>query len=332
MIKFLHPELLWLLFALPLIAWLAGRKSKASAMLFPTTHVAAVLGKASKHNPFRWLTRLRLLTLALLILAISRPQLGRMQSEIDASGIDIILALDISTSMNALDFRLKGREVRRIEAVKAAVERFIHDRPNDRIALLMFAAKPYLMSPLTLDHEFLLDRLYTVDTGMIEDGTAIGTALARSTRQLNDRKAKSKVVVLLTDGENNTGRIAPLQAAEAAVPLNVKVYTIGAGTRGIAPIMAKDNLGRNVRVRQEVHIDEETLTKIAELTGGKYFRATDLNELEGVYAEIDQLEKSTRKIQGFTLEKEFFPQLLTLALLLLLLEVLLSQTRMLKIP
>ena len=332
MIKILHPELLWLLLTLPLIAWLAGRKSKTSAMLFPTTHIAASLGKYSKHNPFRWLTRLRLLTLALLILAISRPQLGRVQTEIDASGIDIILALDVSTSMDALDFKLKGREVRRIEAVKAAVEKFVQDRPNDRIALLMFAAKPYLMSPLTLDHDFLLDRLYQIDTGMIEDGTAIGTALARSIRQLHDREAKSKVIVLLTDGENNAGRISPLQAAETAVPLGVKIYTIGAGTRGIAPIIRKDNLGRSVRARAEVNIDEDTLTKIAEETGGEYFRATDLNELESVYAEIDQLEKSKRTIQGFTLEKELFPYFLMGALGLLLLEILLSQTRLLKIP
>lgn len=332
MIKFLHPELLWLLLAIPLLAWLLGRKSRSSAMLFPTTSIAAILGKNSHQNPLRWLTHLRLLTLVLMIIAISRPQMGRYQSEIDASGIDIILALDVSTSMDALDFKLKGREVRRIEAVKAAVEKFILDRPNDRIALLMFAAKPYLMSPLTLDHNFLLDRLYNIDTGIIEDQTAIGTALARSIRQLTDREAKSKVVVLLTDGENNAGKISPIQAAETAVPLNVRVYTIGAGTRGIAHMIRKDRFGRNVRVQGEVNIDEETLTQIADTTGGRYFRATDLNELKAVYAEIDQLEKSTRTIQGFTLEKELFPFLLIAGLILLFIEILLSQTRMLKIP
>ena len=332
MIRLLHPELLWLLALIPLLALLTGRRASTSSLLFPNTDIAAVLGKQAIQNPFRWLSRLRFLVLALLVLAVARPQLGRTQSEISAKGIDIILALDISTSMNALDFRLKGREVRRIEAVKSAIEKFVEDRPDDRIALLAFAAKPYLLSPLTLDHEFILDRLYSVDKGVIEDGTAIGTALARSVRQLADRNVKSRIVILLTDGENTRGKITPIQAAEIAKTLDTKVYTIGAGSRGIAKVMAKDNFGRDVMVRQQVRIDEETLQKIADLTGGAYFRATDLNELENVYATIDQMEKTSKTIQGFTVEQEFFPYLLAAALIVLLLEILLSQTRLLKLP
>lgn len=332
MIRLLHPEFLWLLALIPVLAILAGKRAATASLLFPNTDIAAVLGKQAIQNPFRWLTRLRLLALALLILAIARPQLGRTQSEISASGIDIILALDISTSMNALDFRLKGREVRRIEAVKTAIEKFVEDRPDDRIALLVFAAKPYLLSPLTLDHEFILDRLYSVDTGTIEDGTAIGTALARSVRQLVDRDVKSRVVILLTDGENTRGRITPMQAAEIAKTLDTKVYTIGAGSRGIAKVMVKDNFGRDVIARQQVRIDEETLQNIASLTGGSYFRATDLNELENVYATIDEMEKTTKTIQGFSVEQEYFPYLLIAGLLVLLLEILLSQTRLLKLP
>jgi len=332
MIRFLHPELLWLFALIPVLAILLGKRSSTSALLFSNTDIAAVVGKQAIQNPFRWLTRLRYLSMALLILAVARPQLGRTQSEISAKGIDIILALDISTSMNALDFRLKGREVRRIEAVKSAVEKFVNDRPDDRIALLVFAAKPYLLSPLTLDHEFVLDRLYSVDTGYIEDGTAIGTALARSVRQLVDRDVKSKVVILLTDGENNKGKISPIQASEIAKTLDTKVYTIGAGSRGIAKVLTKDNLGRDVVVRQQVQIDEDTLQKIADMTGGTYFRATDLNELDNVYKTIDQMEKTSRTIQGFTVEREFFPYLLIAALLMLLFEITLSQTRLLKLP
>lgn len=332
MIRLLHPEWLWLLALLPLLAFLLGRQASTSALLFPSTDIAAAIGRSSHQNPFRWLSRLRFLALALLVIALARPQLGRTQSEISASGVDIVLALDLSTSMNALDFRLKGREVRRIDAVKSAVEQFVRDRTDDRLALLVFAAKPYLLSPLTLDHEFILDRLYSVDTGVIEDGTAIGTALARSVRLMADRDVKSRVVILLTDGENNRGRINPVQAAEIAQTLNTRVYTIGAGSRGLARVMAKDTLGRDVVVRQPVQIDEETLEKIADMTGGSYFRATDLDELQSVYQTIDSLEKTTRTLQGFSVEKELFPYLLLAALLLILLEILLSQTRLIKLP
>ncbi len=332
MLRFLHPELLWLLALVPLLALLTGKLGKSASVLFPNTGIAAVVGKLSQKNPFQWLTRLRYLALALLIVALARPQIGREQSEIRASGIDIILAIDASSSMNAMDFELRGRQVRRIEAVKAAVERFVDDRPNDRIALLMFAAKPYLASPLTLDHDFLDDRLRLIDTGVIEDGTAIGMAIASSVRRLNDREAKSKVVVLLTDGENTAGKISPLQAAETAATLDVKVYTIGAGTRGQAPVQTTDQFGRNRTVMTRVNIDEETLTEIANMTGGIYFRATDLNELENVYEQIDELETTTRTIQGFSVEEEWFPKLLIAALVILLIEVILAQTRWYKLP
>jgi len=332
MINWLHSNFLWLLLLIPLLALLLGRKGNVASILFPSTQIIRTFHKTSHKNPFRWLIRLRFLALIFLILALARPQLGRMQKEIEASGIDIVLALDVSSSMNALDFKLRGKEVRRIEAVKAAVEKFTKDRPNDRIALMMFAAKPYLMSPLTLDHDFLLDRLYRIDTGIIEDGTAIGTALARSVRRLNELEAKDRVVILLTDGENNRGRITPLQAAETAIPFGIKVYTIGAGSEGIAPMIVKDQFGRDVRINQEVRIDEEALQEIAELTGGKYFRATDLNELESIYREIDQLEKTTRSIQGFTVEKELFSFLLAAALILVFLELILRQTTHLKLP
>jgi Ca-activated chloride channel homolog len=327
-----HPEFLWLLLLLPLLAWLIGRRGQSPALVFPTTLIAASLGSLARRKPFNWLFPLRLLALACVILAIARPQLGHSHAEVQASGIDIMMAIDVSTSMNALDFRHGGRETRRIDAVKIVGEEFIRNRPNDRIALMMFASKPYLMTPLTLDHEFLLSRLYTINTGIIEDGTAIGTALARSLRRITDRESASKIVILLTDGENNAGPIAPLQAADIAANLGIRVYTIGAGSRGVAPIVVKDRFGRDVRIQQEVNIDEETLTQIAELTGGKYYRATDLGELQQIYREIDQLEKSTRTIQGFSVNRELFPWLLLAALALIAIEVALANTRLLKLP
>jgi Ca-activated chloride channel family protein len=330
--RILHPEWLWLLLLLPLVALLRGRRGAAPALFFPSTGIAAAIGKSSKHRPGAWLLGLRLISITLIVLAMARPQLGKTHTEVEASGIDILLAIDLSTSMNALDFRYKGREIRRIDAVKQVVENFAQARPNDRLALLVFAAKPYLLTPLTLDHSFLLDRLAKIDTGVIEDGTAIGTALGRSLRRINDQNSKSKVVILLTDGENNAGSLSPMQAAEAAVPLGIKVYTIGAGTRGIAPIVVKDRMGRQVRVNTEVRIDEDLLTRMALATGGRYFRATDMQELEKVYQEIDTLERTTRTLQGFTLEKELFPLLLAAALLSLLLEIALKNTRLISLP
>jgi Ca-activated chloride channel homolog len=186
--------------------------------------------------PDDWLSALRLLVLALLILGLARPQFGRGTTEVDASGIDIVLAVDVSGSMEALDFELAGRPVSRIEVVKQVVSRFIEDRPNDRIGLVAFAGRPYLVSPLTLDHDWLQQRLDQVRIGMVEDGTAIGSAIASSVNRLREQEAKSRIVILLTDGMNNAGKVPPALAAEAAESLGIKVYTIGAGTRGNAPM------------------------------------------------------------------------------------------------
>jgi len=332
MLRFAHPEWLWLLALIPVLAWLGGRVSRSGALLFPSTHLIAALGKRPRRTALGFNPRLRHLTLTILILALARPQTGHQFSEIQASGIDIVLVIDVSTSMNAMDFQVDNKRVRRIDAVKLVVDQFIDDRPNDRLALLMFASKPYMMSPLTLDHMFLTERLSRIETGVIEDGTAIGTALASAVRRLHDQPSKSRIVILLTDGENNAGKINPMQAAEVAATLKIKVYTIGAGSRGQAPVQVTDDAGRTRTLMMNVDIDEDGLTRIANLTGGRYFRATDTQGLKDIYAEIDRLETTTRKVQGFTLSREYFPYLLGLALLLLVGEVAASQTRWLKLP
>ncbi|OQX53591.1 MAG: hypothetical protein B5M48_03170 [Candidatus Omnitrophica bacterium 4484_213] len=209
---------------------------------------------------------LRIIALCLIAVALSRPQEPLEETKIETEGIDIVLALDVSTSMLAEDFTLRGKRVNRLDAVKDVVQKFIQGRENDRIGLVAFAAQAYTVSPLTLDYNWLLQNLERVKIGMIEDGTAIGLGLASSLNRLKDTKAKSKVVILLTDGRNNAGDISPSLAAEAARSLEIKVYTIGAGTRGLAPYPARDFFGNKVYQSIKIDIDEDTLIDIASKT------------------------------------------------------------------
>jgi Ca-activated chloride channel family protein len=326
--RFLHPELLWLLTLLPLLAFLYGRKGGAPALLFSTTSLASSLAGARKTRPGTLHFLLRLAVLFLLILALARPQWGSSTTEIEASGIDILLAVDVSGSMEAMDFTLGGRPANRLEVVKKVVDEFIEQRPNDRIGLLAFAGRPYLVSPLTLDHSWLRKRLESLQIGMAEDGTAIGSAIGSGTNRLRDRKSKSRILILLTDGMNNSGRIPPLIAAEAAETLNIKVYTIGAGTRGEAPMPVSDNFGRKRIVRVQVDIDEKTLTEVAEKTGAIYFRATDTASLSKIYEEINKMETTTRTIKKFESYRELFLYFVLGALVLLSLEVFLSRKKL----
>ena len=214
--RFLHPEFLWLLSLLPLLAILRGRRSAAPALVFSSTSIAAILAEGRKTGPGNLIAALRLLGLGLLILAFARPQLGNTTTEIEASGIDILLAVDVSGSMEALDFTLKGKAANRLDVVKSVMNTFIMERPNDRIGLLAFSGRPYMVSPLTLDHDWLVQRLDSLSIGMIEDGTAIGSAIGSGLNRLRDRDAKSRIMILLTDGMNNAGTVPPLVAAEAA--------------------------------------------------------------------------------------------------------------------
>jgi Ca-activated chloride channel family protein len=290
------------------------------------------IGRVRRRSPGRWMNALRLLALAAFIVALARPRLGSEHTEVQASGIDIMLAVDVSGSMEAMDFKLNGKRVTRIEAVKDVVARFIKDRPNDRIGLIAFAGKPYLMAPLTLDHEYLLKRLEQVSLGQIEDGTAIGSAAVSAVKRLAKQKAKSKIVVLLTDGMNNSGTASPEIAAETAKTLGIKIYTIGAGTRGQAPIPVKDMWGRRHLTMAKVDIDEKTLQKMADATGGKYFRATDTDSLQKIYDVINKLEKTKRKIQHFSNYHEIFAWVLVPGLFFLALELALAATRYRRVP
>ncbi len=326
--RFLHPELLWLLALLPVIAFFYSKKGAAPALLFSTTSIVKTLGNGRKVKPGKLSLILRLITLSLLIVAIARPQLGSSTTEIEASGIDILLAVDVSGSMEAMDFTLGGNPANRLDVVKKVVDEFIEQRPNDRIGLLAFAGRPYLISPLTLDHDWLRKRLESLSIGMVEDGTAIGSAIGSGANRLRDRKAKSRIMILLTDGVSNVGRIPPLAAAEAAETLGIKVYTIGAGTRGEAPIPVVDNFGRKRLVQAKVDIDEKTLKEVAEMTGAMYFRATDTKSLTRIYEEINTMETTTRTIKKFENYRELFPWFVLAVLIVLGLEIYQTRKRM----
>jgi Ca-activated chloride channel family protein len=290
--------------------------------------VAKAVSENRKVNPGRFLPWLRLAALGLLILAMARPQWGNSKTEVEASGIDILLAVDVSGSMQAIDFQLEDKAVDRLTAVKAVVEKFIEERPNDRMGLVAFAGRPYMVCPLTLDHDWLQLRLHSLQTGMIEDGTAIGSAIVAGVNRLRDQEAKSRIVILLTDGVNNAGKAAPLTAAEAAETMKIKVYTIGAGRRGVAPMPAEDQFGRKRIIRAQVDIDEKTLGKIAEMTGARYFRATDTQSLKNIYEEINAMETTTRRIKHFDRYRELFSWLVFAALVLLGAELFITRRRL----
>ena len=326
--RFLHPEILWLLTLLPLLALIKGRRGPAPALIFSTTAIAATLAQGRRTSPGNIMTAIRLLAIGLLIVALARPQLGNTTTEIKASGIDILLAVDLSGSMQAMDFTLHGQPADRLDVVKSVVDQFIDARPNDRIGLVAFASKPYMVSPLTLDHDWLRKRLESLSIGMVEDGTAIGSAIGAGINRLREKDAKSRIMILLTDGMNNAGKVPPLVAAEAAETLKIKIYTIGVGTRGEALMPATDTFGRKRLVRMKVDIDEDTLTKVAQMTGARYFRATDTQSLQKIYDEINSMETTTRTIKNFEHYREMFPFPLIAALLLLALELVRNQRRL----
>ena len=278
------------------------------------------------------LIALRVLIIILLVLALARPQSGKAHSKVTTEGIDIVLALDVSGSMLAEDFNLKNKRRNRLYVAKEVVKDFIEWRENDRIGMVVFAGQAYTQCPLTLDYDVLLQFLEKVEIGMVEDGTAIGSAIGVCVNRLKSSKAKSKVVILLTDGRNNAGGIDPLTAAELAKTFGMKIYTVGAGTKGLAPYPVKNLFGLKTYRSIQIDIDEEGLTEIAKITGGKYFRATDTASLQEVYRQIDTLEKTKMEEAKYTEYSELFPYLLIPALGIFLFEVVLANTRFRRIP
>ena len=326
---FAHPLFLLLLLAVPALAWHAWRRGqdRTASVLFSDTAAAETVA------PTMWVrlrglpTALQLGALALGILALARPQIRDVVQERTAEGIDIILVLDLSTSMKAEDFRPN-----RFEAAKDVGSRFIDGRVSDRIGLIVFAAQAYTQAPLTLDYDFLKQMLRDVQMGLIEDGTAIGTALATATARLRDSEAESKVIILLTDGQNNRGEVDPATAADVAAALGVKVYAIGVGAEG------RDAFGRSIPnymqqiLPQSAQIDEEMLTTVAEKTGGRYFRATDREALAAIYDEISELETTEVEETTYLDIDERYRLFLWPAFGLLLLSVMLSTTRLRRVP
>ena len=278
------------------------------------------------------LVALRIGAIVLLVIGLMRPQKGIEETKIETDGIDIILALDVSGSMQAEDFTINGKRQNRLEVVKNVVRDFIKKRTNDRIGLVVFAGRAYMQCPITLDYGILLQFLDKIKIGMIEDGTAVGDGVATALSRIKDIKAKSKVVILLTDGVNNAGKIDPANSAELAKALGVKVYTIGAGSKGRVPYPAKDFFGNKTYQWVSINLDEASLQNIAKTTGGKYFRATDTESLKKIYKEIDCLEKTKIEIESYTEYKEFFSGFVLAALALLLIEMVLRNTRFRTLP
>ena len=341
---FANPNLLWFLAALPILAIMRSSMGKNGSVIFSSVAIAK---KAARRNRARVGTirfTLTLLALALLIIALARPRLGKGYSEREESGIDIALTIDVSGSMAALDFTQNSTNpLTRMDAVKMVIDEFIRKRPNDRIGMIAFATNPFVVSPMTLNHDWLKSNLERVEIGVIDsNGTAIGTAIATATNRLRALKnAKSRVIILLTDGENNSGQITPIAAAEAAASFNIKIDTIAVGKSGAVPYAASDSTGRVVKDRygrpvyagrQVSSVDETTLKKISEITGGKFYRAQNMSELRNIYSDIDSLEKTKVKLRSFTTYDELFQYFALAALGVLGIKLLLINTRLRTLP
>ena len=326
---FAQPYWLFLLALLPLLAafeWWHGRRRR-SGLRFSSISAAGFAPKSIWTRIRALPSVLRYGAIVLGILALARPQERNVVEERFAEGVDIMMILDTSTSMRAQDF-----SPNRFEAARDVAAEFIGNRTSDRVGLVVFAAKAYTQTPLTLDYDFLLRMLEEVEVGVIEDGTAIGTAIAMGVNRLKESTAKSKVIILLTDGQNNRGEIDPVTASEVAETMDVRIYSIGVGAYGEAPFLFDDPFGGQRRRMVPVEIDEEMLTTVAEKTGGQYFRATNKQALSEVYDEIGELEKTKIEERVYTDYNERYALFLLPAFGLLLLELLLSNTRLRRLP
>jgi Ca-activated chloride channel family protein len=327
-----HPWVLLLLLLVPPIAFLRGRFGGTAGVTFSSTASLLRLGMRRRSRAGALLASLSYLALASFIVALARPQLGSEITRVQASGVDIMLLLDVSRSMLSEDFSIGSSRASRIEVVKKVTEQFIRKRPNDRIGIIAFAGLPYLVSPLTLDHDWLIQNLDRTRIGLVEDGTAIGSAIASGANRLKDKEAKTKLIVLLTDGDNNAGKVMPLTAAEAAKALGIRIYTIGAGTKGEAPFPFTDPFGRTVYRNVPVDFKEDTIRDIAKIANGIAYRATDTKSLEKIFGEIDKLEKSKVEVEKIARYRDLFPWFLVAGLACLGAEILLSQTLWRRLP
>ncbi len=327
-----YPWLLLLCLLIPLLLHLRYARRRRSALRFSQGNALAGL-------PRGWGVRLQPLLpvlygvgLLMLIVALCRPQAGLGESRVRTEGVDIILLVDVSPSMAAEDFSTATKAMNRLSAAKEVITKFVEKRSADRIGMVAFAALPYPISPLTLDHGWLIQQMRRLEHGELGDGTGIGTALASAINRLRDSKARSKVIILLTDGMSNVGELTPENAALAAKALGIKVYTVAAGIDGIVQVPVRSPFGGTQYVRQRSEIDETSLRRIADITGALFFRAQDLKGLDQVYAQIDTLEKTEVEVEQFTRYEERFAPFALLALILLGLEQLLAVGRLGRTP
>ncbi len=327
-ITFAYPYILYSLIILPVMIYYYWRKQNevTAEVNFPTLSILneakPTLRERLRHLPFV----LRLFAVAFLIIAAARPQSFSTGENIYTEGIDVAMVLDISGSMLAEDFKPN-----RLEAAKNVIDEFISGRTSDKIGLVIFARESFTQCPLTIDYSVLRSLLKEIKSGMLEDGTAIGIAIANGVNRLKDSKAKSKVMILLTDGVNNAGEIDPISAAQIAKDFGIRVYTVGVGTRGQAPYPFVTPFGKQYQM-VPVEIDEETLTKIASITGGRYFRATNNQKLKEIYQEIDKLEKTKVEVTSYRNASEEFYSFAFIGLILLMMELILSQTYLRTLP
>lgn len=328
-IELARPYFLWLLLLnLPLIAYyVLLHKKRYASIQVSSIETVKKLSSPLKNVLRHVLFGFRVLAISLLILALARPQATDSWRNEDTLGIDIMLAIDISGSMLARDFKPD-----RLEAAKDVAIEFISGRGTDRMGLVVFSGESFTQCPLTSDHAVLINLFREIQSGMIEDGTAIGVGLANSVQRLKDSDAISKVIILLTDGVNNQGAIDPITAAELAHTFGIRVYTVGVGTQGEAPYPVQTFGGRTIFRNMPVEIDEKTLKEISTITGGKYFRATNNNKLKEIYQEIDKLERSKIDVKEFSKKEEKFMLIVWLALILLLVEIIINKTILRSIP
>jgi Ca-activated chloride channel family protein len=328
-LEFAYPAFFYALLLLPpMVAWYVwrGRKSTATMRISGFENLDDRIG-SSRIWMRHLLFVIRMLVIALIIIVLARPQSSNRWEQVTTEGIDIVMCMDVSGSMRAMDFKPN-----RLEASKSVGIEFVNARPDDRFGLVVFAGESFTQCPMTTDRAVVINFLKEIDFGVIEDGTAIGMGLATAVNRIKESNAKSKVIILLTDGVNNRGDVGPVTAAEIAASFGIRVYTIGVGSQGNAPIPVQDMFGRTVTRNMPVEIDEAVLKDIARTTGGTYFRATDNNKLREIYQQIDQMEKTRLDVKQFSKKKEkYFPFLLA-AMLLLLAEILLRYTFLRTIP
>jgi len=321
---FAHPYFLFLLLLLPLIAWLKGGRGTPPAFLYSSLNLVEGLTGLRRSRAGQILGALRWLVLAALIVALAQPRLAKSTTEVKASGIDIVVALDLSGSMMTQDYIVDGQHVTRFNMAKSVLKKFVAERPDDRIGLVVFAAQAFIASPMTLDHDYLLDNIERLEIGTINsDATAIGDGITTALNRLRNVQSKSKIIVLMTDGANNSGKIDPITATEAAQALGVKVYTIGLGNRDIVEQMG---------LPAGFLPDTDTMEKISAMTGAKSYRGDNSEKLRNIYDEIDKLEKTEAVVSKYTQFKELFPWFIGAGAALLLLEILLAQTTLRRLP